>query len=119
MLVARACRRPNFLRHNHRIYFCTIPYCAATDLAVAVTWITSPDWENDFVLRISVWVGDPVAVLSVPVASFLFDFISARRSMRLWYIRIPIEVALLVPLWFGLWIYIMLSGMAIGWLLDI
>ena len=90
-------------------------YCAAIALAVAVTWLCSPDWHNELVRRIAVWVGTPVAVLSVPLASFLFDFISGRRNMRLWHVRIPLEIFLLVPLWFVLWLYIIVS---LGWLSE-
>jgi hypothetical protein len=91
-------------------------YCAAIALAVSVTWLTSPDWNNELALRISVWVGTPVALLSVPVASFLFNLLSGHRGLRFWYIRIPIEVLLLVPIWFALWFHIMLS---FGWVTDV
>lgn len=91
-------------------------FCAAIALAAAVTWICSPDWDNELVERIAVWVGTPIAVLWVPVVSFLFDFISGRRSMRHWPVRVPVEVFLLAPVWFVLWLYIILS---LGWLADV
>jgi hypothetical protein len=84
-----------------------------TALAVPVTWLTSPDWDNDYVHRIAIWVGDPVGILAVPCASFLVDSFRGRRDMRNWPIRVPVEVFVAVPAWVIMWVQI---TAALGWL---
>jgi hypothetical protein len=82
-------------------------------LAVPVTWLTSPDWDNDCVHRIAIWVGDPVGILAVPCVSFLVDCFKGRRDMRNWPIRVPVEVFVAVPVWVIMWVQFMV---ALGWL---
>jgi hypothetical protein len=72
-------------------------------LLVPVTWVISPDWNNQHVDRIAIWVGDPIALLAVPCASFLFDYHRGRRDMRYWPVRVPIEVFVAVPAWAFIW----------------
>jgi hypothetical protein len=84
-----------------------------TALAVPVTWLTSPDWDNDYVHRVAIWVGDPVGILAVPCVSFLVDYFRGRRDMRNWPIRVPVEVFVGVPAWIIMWVQIMA---ALGWL---
>lgn len=84
-------------------------------LAVPVTWLISPDWNNEYVRRIAIWVGDPVAFLSIPCVSFLVDFFRGRRDMKGWPIRVPAEVFVAVPAWTLCWILIMVS---LGWLTE-
>ena len=84
-------------------------------LAVPVTWLTSPDWNNEFTQRIAIWIGDPVAILAVPCVSFLVDYFTGRRDMKYWPIRVPVEIFGIVPAWvYGC----MLMEYRLGWLLD-
>jgi len=75
-------------------------------LFVPVTWLTSPDWNNQNVARIAIWVGDPIAILPVPSVSFLFDFFSHRRYTHYWRIRVSLEIFAAFPLWVFIWVMI-------------
>jgi hypothetical protein len=83
-------------------------------LAVPVTWLTSPDWDNEHVYRIAIWVGCPVGVLAVPCISFFVDFIRRGRDMGRWFVRVPIEVLAVAPAWLYLWAWIQL--LILGWI---
>jgi hypothetical protein len=82
-------------------------------LLVPITWLTSPDWNNDFVCRIAIWVGDPIGILAIPCASFLFDYFKGWRDMRYWPIRVPIEIFVAAPLWLIIWAFI--QFFVLGW----
>jgi hypothetical protein len=82
-------------------------------LTVPLTWLTSPDWNNEHVYRIAIWIGDPIAVLAIPCVSFLFDFLRGHRDMRNWLIRVPAEVFIAAPAWFFVWI--MMEVFVLGW----
>jgi hypothetical protein len=99
-----------FVRSSSRLLAC---FFLAVALLVPVTWLTSPDWNNQHVYRIAIWVGDPIAVLGVPCASFLFDYLRGRRDMRYWPIRVPIEVFVAVPAWVYIWV--MIQCFVLGW----
>jgi hypothetical protein len=100
-----------FVRSSSLLFGC---FFLGVALAVPLTWLTSPDWNNDQVYRIAIWVGDPVAFLAVPCVSFLVDFFSGRRDMKYWPVRIPVEVVVVVPAWVVAWVYIMAN--MLGWL---
>ena len=85
----------------------------AIALAVPMTWLTSPDWNNPHVYHIAIWVGDPIAVLAVPCASFLFDYFRGRRDMGHWPIRVPVEIFVGVPAWVYTWT--MIQVFVFGW----
>ncbi len=89
-------------------------FLAAVALAVPITWLISPDWNNRDVARISNWVGTPIMVLTVPCLSFFFDYANGRRSKGRWYIRIPLEVLVGVPGWVFGWALIELF--VFGWI---
>lgn len=82
-------------------------------VAIPITWLTSPDWNNEHVYRIAIWVGDPVGVLAVPIVSFFIDILRRCRDMGLWYFRVPIEVLVVAPAWLYLWAWIQL--LVLGW----
>ena len=77
-------------------------------LVVPLTWLTSPDWNNEHVYRIAIWIGDPVAILLIPCLSFLFDYIKGWKEMKYWRIRVPVEVFLAFPAWVYIWALIQL-----------
>jgi hypothetical protein len=85
-------------------------------LIVPVTWLTSPDWNNQHVYRISIWVGDPIGILTVPCVSFLVDYVRNRRDMKYWHIRVPIEVLVVVPAWFYVWVLIQVFILNWAWI---
>ncbi len=88
-------------------------FVTAVALCVPITWLLSPDWDNQHVLRIAIYVGSPVATLTVPCESFLFDL--ARRSAGLqvnWLWRLPLELFIAVPAWFFVWVFFELF---LGW----
>ena len=85
-------------------------------VAVPVTWLISPDWNNGCVHPIANWVGTPVAVLAVPCLSFLVDFAAQHRNMRWWPIRVPCEVLVLAPLWLIAWVQI--EYQLLGWVSE-
>lgn len=70
-------------------------------LAVVGVWTLNTDWSNPDVRSIGIWVGSPLAILGVPLISFVYDQFQRKeesRSER--FIRIATEVIILVPLWF-------------------
>jgi hypothetical protein len=74
-------------------------FSAAAAAAVPVTWALDPDWNNPHVLPIAIYVGTPLTVLAVPVASFLFD-LTRRPVWPCWpqvVIRTALELTLLLP----------------------
>src|SRR5690348_298617 len=75
-------------------------------VVVPMTWLTSPDWNNQHVYRIAIWIGDPIAILTIPCISFLFDYFKGWRDMRHWPVRVPVEVFVAAPAWFYIWIFI-------------
>jgi hypothetical protein len=82
-------------------------------LVVPVIWLISPDWKNEHVCRIAIWVGDPVGILAVPCVSFFIDFVKGCRDMRGWLIRVPLEIFVAAPVWFYTWVWIQL--LVLGW----
>jgi hypothetical protein len=71
---------------------------------IPITWALSPDWNNRAVYRIGIYVGSPVATLTVPCVSFIIDW--SRRvavSRRDWFWRVPLELFVAVPAWFCFW----------------
>lgn len=77
------------------------------------TWALSPDWDNEHVYRIAIYVGCPIATFAVPCVSFFFD-LAKRQAGQLghWYWRIPLEV-LVIPLWVHLWVFF--EFLVLGW----
>lgn len=75
--------------------------------AVPLAWLISPDWHNPNVREIANWVGTPLILLTVPTASFLYDY--CRRHARAasgWWRRTLVEVFIGVPAWGMLWVSI-------------
>ncbi len=89
--------------------FFTLAVC----LALPAVWAFSPDWDNPQMLPIGKWLGAPIAVLTVPCCSFLVDYLKGWRTTRSWYIRIPLEVFIGVPVWAYIWALICFY--VLGW----
>jgi len=90
-------------------------FLVAIALCVPVTWALSPDWDNKHLLRIGIYVGSPIATLTVPCASCLFDSARGSRSQfDVWLWRLPLELFLGVPAWLFFWVYFEL--LVLGWI---
>lgn len=89
-------------------------FAVAVAAAVPVTWALSPDWDNPNVLPVASYVGQPVATLAVPCASFLVD-LSRRSAGRPsgWRWRVPLELFIAVPMWGVVWAFAEL--LVLGW----
>lgn len=88
-------------------------------IAVPILWLAFPHWENTtapwgtYYTWAALWIGVPVSVLTVPLASAMYAFsrsVSAQYDRRLWPYLIEILVA--VPLWYICWSFF---EIAIGW----
>jgi len=88
-------------------------FCFGVALMVPITWLIAADWDNPHVFRIAIWIGDPIGVLAVPCVSFLVDFLRGRRDMGQWQVRVPLEMLVLAPVWFYLWMWI--QFLCLGW----
>jgi hypothetical protein len=89
-------------------------FSAVVALCVPATWALSPDWDNEFVLPIGIYVGSPIATLTVPFVSFLIDLL--RRSAGSpgdWLWRVPLEVLVGVPAWVYFCVYF--AFLVLGW----
>jgi hypothetical protein len=102
--------RPNNTRLGAAVLFflCLVP-------CIPITWALSPDWGNRHVLRIAIYVGQPIATLGVPVTSFLFDLTggTATLTARNRLILHLFEWLVAVPTWFVTWIFI--EFLFLGW----
>lgn len=103
------------LRHVRGVAMAGISFAIATVLCVPVTWLLSPDWDNQHVLRIEIYVGNPMITLAIPCISFLIELI--RRSVGRaggWLWRVPLEIFIAVPAWLYCWVYFEL--LVLGWI---
>ena len=91
--------------HQPRVVFCL--FILGVCLALPITWLLSPDWDNQWVQRIGIWVGEPIGALTVPCVSFLYDYFSGQREIGRWYVRVPVEILILIPVWAFIWVQIM------------
>jgi hypothetical protein len=101
------CTRP-----STALYFCLL--CLIVSLPY-IWFLCVSDWFNPFLYRASCWIGGPVAIWTVPVASFLVDLCCWGKPKRLnrYLIRSGIEIFLGFPLWAFFWA--MLSFFVLGW----
>lgn len=83
-------------------------------MAVPVIWLVSPDWNNQRMIPLAKWAVGPIAVLTVPCVSFFIDLLRNRYDMICWYVRIPLEVLIGVPLWVYTWAQI--CFFVLGWI---
>ena len=102
------------LRYIHSPREAAALFAIAVAACVPVTLSLSPDWNNDHVFRVGIFVGSPVVTLAVPFVSFHFDLMrrSAGRLGKWWW-RMPLELLIGVPLWLYFWVFFEL--MVLGW----
>jgi hypothetical protein len=82
--------------------------------AVPLTWAFSPDWGNQHVYRIAIWLGAPIMTLAVPAFTFVIDMRRRSEGKPLgWQWRYPIELLLGVPVWAFSWA--LLEFFYFGW----
>lgn len=102
------------LRHVRSAWAALAVFVVAAAACVPVTWALSPDWNNQHLLRVGIYVGSPVATIAVPCVSFLADLV--RRTCGCpggWLWRVPLELFLAVPAWFVFWGFFEL--LVLGW----
>jgi hypothetical protein len=106
--------KATLLRYIESVPAAVAAFSVAVAACVPVTWALSTDWNNQHVLRVAFYVGNPVATLAVPCASFLVDL--ARRSAGHrggWLWRVPLELLLGVPVWLYTWVFF--EFLVLGW----
>jgi hypothetical protein len=103
-----------FSLHYLRPALAGMTFSSITALCVPATWALSPDWDNESVLWVANYVGNPVMTLTVPIVSFLIDWTRpwAGPSSR-WWLRVPFEWLVAVPVWFYFWVC--LEFFVLGW----
>jgi len=79
---------------------------SATVLAVPGVWFFSPDSKEEPQMFFGKWVFAPVCWLAVLCLSCLFDTLKRQRDLSRWYIRYPLEIFVMVPLWAFVWLWI-------------
>jgi hypothetical protein len=83
-------------------------------LLPAVWLLVAFDWDNEAVSDLANWVGYPVALLGVPAAFACYDALTLSRPHAGWYAaRSLLEVAVLVPLWAVVWVFV--EFLLLGW----
>jgi hypothetical protein len=91
-------------------------FVTATAIAVPGTYLLASDWGNPNVAPTAIYVGNPIASLGVPCASFAWDWATREPGRvpwgRAW--RTSLELLIGVPLWVVCWIYIEFLGL--GWI---
>lgn len=86
--------------------FCTslktrvLGFLVAVICCTLVTYILSwPDWHNpQRSSSLAIWLGGPVLILCVPIASFAIDQLKSETPSRR-YIRWIVEIVIVCPLW--------------------
>jgi hypothetical protein len=102
------------LRRRPSVWAAVLYFVLALGLAVPVTWAFDPDWDNPHVKPIAIWVGTPVALLTVPACSFALDLaaLSGAGRPRSWWWAVP-ELLIAVPAWLFGWTAF--SVFVLGW----
>jgi hypothetical protein len=98
-----------FLNHFRRDQAILL-FVAMIGVFVPLLWLVSPDWDNPHVYPIANYVGLPIAVLAVPVASF-FSCVATNEKPLL-SVRDLAEL-LFIPIWFVGWI--IFESFVLGW----
>ncbi|MBS0261826.1 MAG: hypothetical protein JSS02_07700 [Planctomycetes bacterium] len=88
-------------------------FSIAVAVCIPVTWGLSPDWNNRHVFRIAIYVGSPIATLTIPVISFLADSARTNGIPRPRLVRGLLEWFVAVPLWFVGWAFF--EAFVMGW----
>lgn len=91
-----------------RLYIVAVLFC------IPAVWVLFPDETNSKVSPIAIYVGGPIALLTVPSLSFARDLIYLSNSGQClrWRRRAPFEIFLGVPIWFLFWWFV---EIVLGW----
>jgi hypothetical protein len=72
------------------------------------------DWNSPCVRPQANWIGGPIAVFTVPTASFLDDVLAQKRPSAWFYaLRSLVELVMIVPFWTFVWAWIEI--LILGW----
>ncbi|MBI1853427.1 MAG: hypothetical protein HYR85_24065 [Planctomycetes bacterium] len=104
VIVALFALKQVLFRRTHSTIVRPACFVAAIAAAVPVTWLISPDWHNRHVTPIANWVGDPIALLAVPVAAFVIALVRGRVGSSPWLFRLLSEVCF-VGAWMWAWTF--------------
>jgi hypothetical protein len=87
---------------------CSLPY---------IWFFVALDWQNPFVYRVSCWVYDPIAIWTIPTASFAWDVASRRPwPWQTYLLRSVIEIAGVMPVWLVFWMFVSFFVLGGGWI---
>ena len=100
----------HYLLNRHTRIHATVTFSLLIAFFIPVLWLVSPDWNNPHVYPIANYVGLPIAVLTVPAASF-YSYVFANDKPT-YSIRDVAEL-ILVPVWFVIWMFVELF--VFGW----
>ncbi|MCK5306784.1 MAG: hypothetical protein KAJ66_06580 [Candidatus Omnitrophica bacterium] len=91
------------------LFFCTIM------VAVPYIYLRVVDWTETFnVDPLGHWIGTPVMMLFIPVATFIYDLSTKKRiKPKMLALRYIIEIAVF-PIWAYFWI-LLIEGMLLDW----
>ncbi|CAN5150515.1 hypothetical protein BH11PLA2_BH11PLA2_39960 [soil metagenome] len=102
-----------FLRHRRNLMTVAV-FGTGIAICIPVLWLLSPDWNNPGVLLIGNYVGIPIAILTVPVLSFVVDLLRGSNFQTEEYRwRVPVEFLIVIPGWFMFWI--VFEFQVLGW----
>ncbi len=94
----------------------TILFATVIGVLVPLTWAVSPDWGSLGHAPISNYLGTQIAILTVPVVTFVWDvFQIPRRGFSSRWRRFVVEIVA-VPLWFVNWIFMELTVLDWIWI---
>jgi hypothetical protein len=64
-------------------------------------------WNPDDTTWQSFWIGRPIGMFLIPTISFLYDVhVQAHHKKLVWIKRSLIEILIIAPIWFIIWIFI-------------
>lgn len=92
----------------------TLFFCSLV-VAVPYIYLRVVDWSETFnVDPLAHWIGAPIMILFIPVATFIYDLITKKRTRRkILALRYIVEIALF-PAWAYFWIFVV-EGMLLDW----
>lgn len=89
-------------------------FAAAVALAVPLAWVATGFLFDPYVTSLGLYLGAPISILTVPVGSFLYDWITrAPGDVYEWNARTTAEFWILTPVWFAA---CMFALVAVNWI---
>ena len=92
------------LLHNFTKVIASLLFVMLVAASIPLLWALSPDWNNPHVLPIANYVGTPIAILTIPVVSFVIDVASCAKPRV--SARTVVELLVGVPVWFFFWLFL-------------